>query len=231
MASLNSLLTAHSVVLLIDSSAARVEVGLLRAGIGAVWRRSTREAGISIFEGIGDALAEAGIGVGDVGVFVFCEGPGSTLGIRTAAMALRIWQAAGATARPAYAYRSLELVAHDLRSAGVGPPFAVVADARRNAWHFVEATADRVIGPLRRIPRAAVADYPGELFMPADFRAWVPPPRPVCSISYSPEQLWRRQNGADLLRPAPQPDAFLHEESAYAAWTPQIHRAPRPKTP
>jgi len=31
---------------------------------------------------------------------------------------------------------------------------------------------------------------------------------------------------ADLFRPSPAPDAFLHEEPAYAKWVPQIHRAP-----
>jgi tRNA threonylcarbamoyladenosine biosynthesis protein TsaB len=231
MASLTSLLTAHGVVLLIDSASARVEVGVLRRGAAAVWRHSPREAGIAIFECVGGALTEAGIGVRDVGAFVFCEGPGSILGIRTAAMALRTWQAAGSIDRPAFAYRSLELVAHDLRHAGTPPPFAVAADARRNAWHFVETTAGHLIGPLQRVPRATVADYPGELFMPAAFRAWAPPPRPVRDVPYSPLRLWQRQSGADLLHPAPQPDAFLHEESAYATWTPQIHRAPRPKTP
>ncbi len=231
MASLNSLLTAHGVVLLIDSASARVEVGLWRREAAPVWRQSRREAGIAIFECVGGALAEAAIGVRDVGAFVFCEGPGSILGIRTAAMALRTWQAAGPIARPAFAYRSLELVAHDLQSAGIRLPFAVVADARRNAWHFVEAAADRAIGPLQRVPRAALADYPGDLFMPADFRAWVSPPRPARSVPYPPARLWPRQSGADLLHPAPAPDAFLHEESAYAPWTPQIHRAPRPKTP
>jgi tRNA threonylcarbamoyladenosine biosynthesis protein TsaB len=231
MASLTSLLTAHGVVLLIDSSSARVEVGLLRREAGAVWCQSPREAGIAIFECVADALAKAGISVRDVGAFVFCEGPGSTLGIRTAAMTLRTWQATGSTGRPAFAYRSLELVAQDLRSAGVRSPFAVVADARRNAWHFIETGADNIIGLLQRVPRARVADYPGDLFMPDDFRAWAPPPRPARSVPYSPVRLWQRQSEADLLHPAPQPDAFLHEESAYAVWTPQIHRAPRPKTP
>jgi tRNA threonylcarbamoyladenosine biosynthesis protein TsaB len=30
----------------------------------------------------------------------------------------------------------------------------------------------------------------------------------------------------DLFRPAPEPDARLSAEPQYAAWTPQIHRAP-----
>ena len=36
---------------------------------------------------------------------------------------------------------------------------------------------------------------------------------------------------ADLLRPAPLPEAFLHEDPAYVTWTPQIHRAPRMAAP
>ena len=32
--------------------------------------------------------------------------------------------------------------------------------------------------------------------------------------------------GADLFTATNTPDAFLHEEPAYATWTPQVHRAP-----
>lgn len=230
MPSLTSLVSAQGPVLLIDSSSASVAVGLLRADAPAVWRQSAGEAGIAIFECLAAVLAEAAIRVGAMGALVFCEGPGSILGIRTAAMALRTWQAAGPPTPPAFAYRSLELVALDLAGAGTPPPFAVIADARRDAWHWVESTAANVIGPLQRVPSHTVAPYAGELFMPAGFRVWTPPPRTFRTVSYSPGDLWRRQGGADLLHPAASPDAFLHEDTAYVAWTPQIHRAPRRKT-
>ncbi len=231
MPSLTSLVAEHGNVLLIDSASACVQVGLWRREGEAIWHQSEREAGIAVFECVGAALAEAGIGVGDLGGFVFCEGPGSILGIRTAAMALRTWQTVGPPVLPAFAYRSLELVAQDLRSSGPRASFAVIADARRDAWHWVEVADGQDLPALQRVPRSVLEEFAGELFMPAGFRVWTPPPRAVVEVSYSLAALWRRQSDADLLRPAPEPDAFLHEDSVYASWTPRIHRAPRQPPP
>jgi len=141
---------------------------------------------------------------------------------------VRAWQALLGRPPPAFAYRSLELVAQDLCGNGPPQPFAVTTDARRNTWHWIEGAAGRAPGPLQRVPQTRLAAFPGELFMPAGFRSWAQPPRPATSVPYSLAPLWHRQGAAELLRPAPQPDAFLHEESAYVTWTPQIHRAPRP---
>jgi tRNA threonylcarbamoyladenosine biosynthesis protein TsaB len=225
MPSLTSLAATHGAILLIDSASACVQVGLWQTETEASWRQSEREAGIAVFECVDAVLAGAGLGVRDLGACAFCEGPGSILGIRTAAMALRTWQAVGERARPAFAYRSLELVAHDLAGAGTRPPFAVIADARRDAWHWVEVTTSQAVRPLQRVASSVLADFAGDLFTPAGFRVWTPPPRAVGEVPYPLAALWRRQRAADLLQPAPQPDAFLHEDSVYVTWTPQIHRA------
>jgi len=225
MPALASLVAAHRAVLVIDSASAVVQVGLYLAEREPVWRQSPREAGIAVFACAGDLLAGAGLGVRDLGACLFCEGPGSILGIRTAAMALRTWQAVHDPALPAFAYRSLELVAHALVAAGTPPPFAVIADARREAWHCIDVTTERGVGPLRRIACAALGSLTGALFMPAGFRAWAPPPRPVVEVPYLLAELWRDREQIDFLHATAQPDAFLHEDTAYVTWTPQIHRA------
>ncbi|HUJ42146.1 MAG TPA: peptidase M22 [Opitutaceae bacterium] len=227
MASLTSLVARHGNVLLIDSASAVVQAGLWRREGGPIWQQSDKEAGIAIFACTAAVLADAGLGVTDLGCLVFCEGPGSILGIRTAAMALRTWRTREPPGPPAYAYRSLELVAQDLRSSKSARPFAVVADARRDAWHWVEVADGTALGSLRRVPRSALAEFGGARFMPDGFRVWSPPPGTVSAVPYSLVALWGRQRDADLLRPAPEPDAFLHEDAVYVPWTPRIHRAPR----
>jgi tRNA threonylcarbamoyladenosine biosynthesis protein TsaB len=248
MPSLRSLVARHRTVLLIDSSATSIQVGLWHSGREservdpsvsggcehervapplpeAIWHTANQEAGIAIFAGVDAVLAQSGIGVTDVGAFVFCEGPGSILGIRSAAMALRIWLAANTPSVPAFAYRSLELVAHDLRRRGLAAPAAVIADARRDTWHWVEIPTVGAIGPLQRVPTAVAAGFVGGLHTPGGFRAWAKPPGEVAITPYVLADLWRHQGEADLLRAAPKPDAFLHEDATYATWTPQIHRA------
>jgi tRNA threonylcarbamoyladenosine biosynthesis protein TsaB len=224
MPSLRSLVATHHRVLLIDSSSTCIQVGLWRLDREPIWNTSEQEAGIAIFAGVEALLAQAGIGVADLGGLVFCEGPGSILGIRTAAMALRVWSAAGGRAPPVFAYRSLELVAHDLRRRAIPAPFAVLADARRDSWHWVVAPPEGAIGPLQRIPTATAVAFSGRRFTPAGFRAWSSLPGEVSTVPYALPDLWQHQAEADLLRAAPQPDAFLHEAATYVAWNPQIHR-------
>jgi tRNA threonylcarbamoyladenosine biosynthesis protein TsaB len=145
---------------------------------------------------------------------VFCEGPGSVLGIRTAAVALRAWRVInpGATT---FAYQSLDVVARSINR----PEVNVIADARRDTWHVA-----KVNSPLQRIPSS---ELHGDLVMPEHFRHWTPLPANVTTTSYDLAALLPRLCEADLFRPVTGPDAFTHEDPTYVTWTPQIHQAPR----
>lgn len=208
MPSLRALLERHESLLVIDSASSRIHVGWLQQHTDAQWQYSDEEAGIGIFR----AFAALSVDPQRAHAFVFCEGPGSILGIRTAATALRTWSVL--QPRPAYAYCSLELVA----AARPDSKAAIIADARRESWHVFQPSTG-----LRRIP---TAELRGELLMPAEFRHWSALPSGVQSVPYAVADLWRAAAEADLLREAPAPDAFLHEEPSYVTWTPQIHRAP-----
>jgi tRNA threonylcarbamoyladenosine biosynthesis protein TsaB len=193
--------------LVIDAASAQVQVGLLTGERTAVWQSSMDESGVAVFKGI----EKLGVDPQAVGAFIFCDGPGSVLGIRTVAMALRTWSVL--KPRPMFAYSSLALVAHALGRNDVG----VIADARRESWHHYQ------IG--RGLRRLARADLTGELVMPEHFRHWSTLPSSVTSTPYLLADLLPRIWDVDLLLPTDAPDAFLHEEPSYVTWTPQIHRA------
>lgn len=163
---------------------------------------------MAVFKGI----EQLGVDVAQAGAFVFCDGPGSILGIRTVAMALRAWTTL--KPRPIFAYSSLALVAHALPD----PEVTVIADARRDAWH----TYRRGLG-LRRVPTAGLS---GTLVMPQGFRNWTALPSNVRPTPYSVGDLLAATSEYELLLPTAEPDAFLHEEPSYVTWTPQVHRAP-----
>jgi len=166
------------------------------------------EAGTGIFR----CVEKLGVDVGHARAFAFCDGPGSVLGIRTVAMALRTWVVLAP--RPVFAYHSLAAVAESLGR----DDLTIVADARRELWHaFVRG------GQLRRVPLRALS---GPLAMPENFRHWSALPPGVRLVPYSLATLWPRIAEADIFRATDAPDAFLHEEPSYATWTPQIHRPP-----
>jgi tRNA threonylcarbamoyladenosine biosynthesis protein TsaB len=208
MPSLHQLLAAQAPLLVLDAASTRIQAGLLAADGTGRWESSEEEAGIGVFRCI-EAL---GAELDAISAFAFCSGPGSILGIRTVAMALRAW---GVTARrPIFAYGSLALVA----AAHGDPSRCVIADARREFWHLQRPGA-----PLLRVTAAEVA---AGAVTPDTFRAWKPLPPGTRQVPYVLADLLPRAADHDLFVPAEAPDAFLHEEPGYATWTPQLHRAP-----
>jgi len=212
MPSLRQLLAAHAPLLVLDAASARVQVGWLGADGAARWENADDEAGIGVFRG----AEKLGVNLADAGALVFCDGPGSVLGVRTTAMALRTWQVVAP--RPMFSFHSLALVAHALGRTDV----TVIADARRESWHAFSLDLNSA-GALRRVPAAALS---GELIMPENFRHWSALPAGVTRVPYSLAELLPRATDADLFRATDAPDAFLHEEPSYVTWTPQIHRPP-----
>ncbi|MEO6003967.1 MAG: peptidase M22 [Opitutus sp.] len=208
MSSFRQILAHHGSILLLDACSARIQVGWRDGPENEHWTESSEEAGLGLFK----CLSELGVSLPDVSAFVFCDGPGSILGIRTSAVALRTWNVL--TPRPCFSYHSLELVAH----AQQRPELTVIADARRDTWHAVSLDTT-----LRRV---AATELVGALAMPEGFRHWSTPPPRVEHVPYKVRSLISQCPDADIFRGADSPDAFLHEEPSYVTWTPQIHRAP-----
>lgn len=226
MPSLTQLLAKHDRLLVLDAASTRVQVGFLRVDGPASWRSADDEAGTALFAGTAAVLKEAKLQIADIGAFVFCQGPGSMLGIRTVAMALRTWQVI--KPRPAYAYQSLAVAA---RFAWTQTPraFAVIADARRDTWHEQTVGADGGLAPLQRVPATGLPA--GELLTPEHFRAWAQPPRPAPPCCYHLATIFSATGGDDLFRPVEAPDAFQHEAPVYKQWSAQVHRAPTAARP
>jgi tRNA threonylcarbamoyladenosine biosynthesis protein TsaB len=210
MPSLSQILKAQSPLLLVDAGSERIQVGLLGVGLPARWSARREEAGVGIFE----CIDELALDIGLVRAFAFCEGPGSILGIRTAATAIRMWGVM--EPRPVFSYQSLAVVVHAVGRPGV----TAIADARRGLWHRLSLDS-----PLGRVPASALS---GELVMPEGFRHWDPLPPGTTPVPYDLATLFSLPAvaDADLFRETAEPDAFLHQEPAYAKWIPQIHRAP-----
>ena len=212
MPSLRQVLTEHAPLLMVDAASARIQAGLFEpapgADLRARWAESTEEAGIGVFRCV-EAL---GADLGAVRCFAFADSPGSILGIRTVAMAIRVWRALAE--RPVFGYNGLALLAETQGR----PEVTYIADARRDAWH-----ACRKGGKPRRV---TAAELTGPLAMPEGFRQWSTPPFPVEQVPYRLAELWPLAAEADLLTQTDDPDAFLHEAPQYATWQPRIHEAP-----
>jgi tRNA threonylcarbamoyladenosine biosynthesis protein TsaB len=219
MPSLSQLLTDHRRVLVFDAASLHVQVGLLQPDLPGIWRSTTDEAGRGIFTLSAAILQEAQLRIDEIDAFIYCEGPGSMLGTRTVAMALRTWQVL--TPRTTYAYQSLALAGHFEWMQNAGREFTVIADARRDSWHRQHFDVSGTRSDLQRVP---AADLPaGECVMPENFRAWATPPHPTRLCSYDLAKLFSALGDTDLFRAVEAPDAFQHEAPEYKKWAAQVH--------
>lgn len=99
----------HSeVILVLDASSTRIQVGLLQNNQWLAFQSSSYESLQAIFFGVQTCLNNANKALDDLTFFVFCEGPGSLLGIRVIAMALKAWTSFPNRQNiPIYSYNSL----------------------------------------------------------------------------------------------------------------------------
>jgi len=213
MPSLRQLLAAHTPLLLLDAASSRIQVGVWNGSGPPRWAEATEEAGIGLFQG----MSALGADPSQMRAFAFAEAPGSVLGIRLAAVSLRVWTSLAP--RPVFAYHALALLA----AANGRPDLTFIADARRGDWHACrqgEAPG-----------RVATALLSGPLATAEEFRHWTPLPAGVELLPYRVGELLEKAAEADLFRPVSEPEAFLPEMPRYATWSPQIHRAAAPGVP
>lgn len=219
MPSLSQLLIQHGDLLVFDAASMQLQVGLLRGETTEIWRTTPQEAGRGIFTCTRELLDEAQLRLDDIGGFIYCEGPGSMLGVRTVAMALRTWQIL--KLRPTFAYQSLAIAGYFERKQNTPREFAMIADARRDTWHRQVVNADGELPPLQRVSTSDLGA--GELVTPENFRAWTTPPRPAKTCSYDLAKIFSVLKNADLFRQTETPDSFQHEAPEYKKSPAHIH--------
>ncbi|MFN5058183.1 MAG: hypothetical protein ACK5FI_09415, partial [Verrucomicrobiota bacterium] len=138
-------MSAPEPCLVLDGSArAGVRVGVLAGGRWVGQGISPDGALEGLFGCVEAALAEAKLSLADIRSFALCVGPGSVLGIRIAALAVRSWSAL--EPRPIFVWESLSALARSALVAGEKGPFLVAVESRLKRWHALEVAAEGTNG-------------------------------------------------------------------------------------
>jgi tRNA threonylcarbamoyladenosine biosynthesis protein TsaB len=213
--------------LLIDASSPNTVVVAQLDASGRRWAQFTEEPSAAL-EGIFSASEKVCPQFSPAG-FLFCEGPGSILGIRIAAAAIRGRNALG-EAVPVLAFQSLRLVAALIASAFPQEKnFAILAESRMNAWNFLQVENGISAEDFRELKTPELEQIPQQKIFLLPQRRPTPPPFPTTPV-----------NPAELLKADPAifakmpelihdcgntPDAAnTSAASGYAKWTPERHR-------
>jgi hypothetical protein len=123
--------------LAVDASSTRIQVGIPGAMDWVHLETVELPALEGLFQAISRLVDKTGINLGEVDELFFCEGPGSTLGLRiTAAFAKTLlWEGRGKISL--YSYNAL-----DLASQMIGRPPLHLQAPFRKGWRFVRTQMD-----------------------------------------------------------------------------------------
>ena len=214
-------MSAPEPCLVLDGSArAGVRVGVFSGGRWVGQGISPDGALEGLFGCVERALAEAKVSLADIRSFALCVGPGSVLGIRIAALAVRSWSAL--EPRPIFVWESLAGLARSALAAGEKSPFLVAVESRLKRWHALEVAADGSSGtPFEA--EAAELNSSGRRVLaaseaaPGVLASHVAVPHPWTTLPS-----FFAQPG--FLRPEPSPDA-LNIANDFATWSGERHRS------
>ena len=212
--------------LVIDSSGNAVFAGLLDADnrwIAKVERNgSPLEELFSVIEAV---LNESGLSLTDINSYIYCMGPGSVLGIRLCAMAIKTWTRLYPKSAQYYKYDSLQLSAHalihsipDLKDA------VIVSDWKKGAWNAVYIRGGQV-GATEVIRDGALIDWENLIYHLPQRKGWQRPPHKVQTLSYDPSILSAIRDAEGLLQVTDRIELYSSGINTFQKWTPTRHRA------
>ena len=184
------MLTSNKASLVIDGSGNSVFAGLLDAD--KQWLTKIEHVGApleELFPVIQLALFESGLSLNDIGGYIYCEGPGSVLGLRLCAMAIETWTRLYPESAQYYKYNSLQLSAHALLHANPDLQDAlIVADWKKGAWNALYLRGRRV-GATEVIDDASLDNWGNLIYHLPQRKGWQSPPNKVQTLRYDPSIL------------------------------------------
>ena len=208
--------------LMLDAAWPLAAAGVWRDGRWASFVRADGPAVESLFAITDGALRDAGVKLSELSGYIFAEGPGSVLGLRSAAMALRAWRVTpGVGEKPVLAGCSLRLAA--ALAAAERPaegPFTVFAASRRDRWNVLAARSEH----REECDTAGLASLPPPFLQLPARDVGAPPVAaekfdPVAALHRHPEVFLTH----GLLYLCDAPDA-ANLANTYATWAGDRHR-------
>jgi len=214
--------------LVIDGSGSAVFAGILSDS--GTWRAQLELTGAPLeclFPLVKQVLHQAGLTLADLRSFLYCEGPGSVLGMRLCAMAIETWTRLYPDAAACFAYNSLQLTAALLLADNPGLGQALlVSDWKKGAWNAVHIT-DGHAQKTGVVDDEAIAAWTGPLYHLPQRKGWQKPPSKALQLSYNPrriDEMLRQQPG--LLHQTEGVQLYATGINTFRKWTPERHRAP-----
>ncbi|MFT5837166.1 MAG: tRNA threonylcarbamoyladenosine biosynthesis protein TsaB [Candidatus Azotimanducaceae bacterium] len=212
--------------LVIDGSGSAVFTGLLTET--DQWLAKVERPGApleELFPAVEAALKKAGIRLSDVNSYLYCEGPGSVLGLRLCAMAIETWTRLYPQSAQLYKYNSLQLTALSLLDSKPELHDAlIVSDWKKGAWNALYIK-EGIAGTTEVIDDEAMAAWEGALYHMPQRKGWQSPPANAVTLNYDPAQIDKVRHHPSLLQATEGVELYSSGINTFQKWTPTRHRA------
>ena len=181
----------------------------------------------SLFELIERILTQNGLELAQMASIIYCEGPGSMLGVRTAVMAIRAWEGIGITAAAnLYTYNSLALGRQIVgRSTFAAQSCLLVTDARRDSWNTLpHPDPDNTLNS-QLMATDELASEDRVLITFPQFSCWNRTEIAFDELDYDPTASFEDELYLQIIRPVERANPLSVRLSDYKKWIPKIHSA------
>ncbi|MDP0498936.1 MAG: hypothetical protein Q7P63_02445 [Verrucomicrobiota bacterium JB022] len=214
--------------LLVDASSHRVQVGVLNAnGTWRAFQSAEGDALETIFALSRQVLDESSLTLGDVQGFVHCQGPGSVLGLRLAAMAIEGWRAAASVAPLSlHGYYSLAMAAALHHARTREQAFTVISFFRRGQYNTLRVDCGE-LGPLELsdLDELRLESEAAPLLHLPQRRVRHELPENTRELDYDLRDLPKALAlYHDLVEPLERAGAYMPQEPEFARWSAERHR-------
>ncbi len=211
--------------LVIDGSGSSVFAGVLDSQNH--WRAKVHRDGApleNLFPAIDVTLKEASIALSDIHSYLYCEGPGSVLGLRLCAMAIETWTRLYPHSANLYKYNSLRLTALGLlHSEPELKDALIVADWKKGAWNALYIKGG-LAGATEVIDDETLAAWGGAIYHLPQRKGWQSPPANAQTLSYDPTHIATVRENPSLLQPTEGVQLYNSGINTFQKWTPTRHR-------
>lgn len=215
-------------MLLLDASGPTTYVGLLEGQRWMAFYPSKTPALESLFLGVHHCLQQSDLSLEAVKGFLYCEGPGSILGLRLSVMALKTWRLLPPWQDSRlYAYRRLNIAAAlHMRTSSL-KTFSLIADFKHGSWHCLKVSEPDAVAdtPITVVKTDALQ----HLSLPCYYlrqRSHMLPPIETIPIDYTLEKLPEILRDQRLFRRLNAPETYQTQTAVYQRWKPQRHQRP-----
>lgn len=216
-------------LLAIDTASSRTWVGLKTEPGSLVEQASEDDPSRALFPLVESLLEETSLSLASLASIVFCEGPGSMLGARTAVMSLRSWKGIDiSAANSVFAYHSLAMGKLLLEKKNLlSTPALIVTDARRDSWHALDSTeTDTRSASISLLPTSELEADPRPAHTFPQFIRWTQTSKPFVEHDYHPAPVFADESFLSIVHPTDQPTPLVLRASDFKKWTPRFHSAP-----